>query len=89
VAVIKRHFRPEGTTEVECISVVPLGRIGSLLTAIPTPKRWEQTPGAPGGSGQDAASRPWPDFTSRLRRIYGGQAVPASETVISYGPGER
>jgi hypothetical protein len=49
----------------------------------------EQSPGASGGSGQDVTSGQWPDFTSRLRRIYGGRVVADSEAVISYGRGER
>ncbi len=49
----------------------------------------EHSAGAPGDSGQNAASRQWPDFTLRLRRIYGGRVVADSETVIPYGRGER
>jgi len=40
VTAIKRQFRPEGTTEAQRVSAVPSGRISSLLTAIPTLKRW-------------------------------------------------
>ncbi len=49
----------------------------------------EQSRGAQGGSRQSAASREWPDFMSRLRRIYGGRVVAVSETVVSYGRSER
>jgi hypothetical protein len=49
----------------------------------------EQSPGAAPGGVQKAASRRWPDFTLRLQRIYGRRVVADSETVISYGRGER
>ena len=58
VTAIKRHFRPEGTFEVERTSGVPSGRIGSLLTAIPTLRHWAILK-CPSGteSGRRAGSR--------------------------------
>jgi hypothetical protein len=35
----------------------------------------EQSPGTPRGSGQNATSPQWPDFTSRLRRIWGAAGL--------------
>jgi hypothetical protein len=49
VTAIMRQFRPEGTTEIRRVSAVPSGLIGSLLTTIPTLKRWA-IPGCPFGT---------------------------------------
>lgn len=31
----------------------------------------------------------WPDFTQRLRRIYGSKVVPDSQSIIDEGRGDR
>ena len=49
----------------------------------------EESSAGPPGSGQGAPIPPWPDFTLRLQRIYGDRVLADSESVISYGRGQR
>jgi len=49
----------------------------------------EKPTGPNAGNGKDAPnSGNWPDFGTRLKRIYGSKVVADSEAVISYGRGE-
>jgi hypothetical protein len=49
----------------------------------------EQSPGAASATAQAASPRQWPEFAARLRRIYGDRVVPGSQTLVSYGRGDR